>query len=59
MPSFLVQIAFLVIFIWSVMMLIQDFKLSRKVWMNIMLHASVAVVSLDFFLAYLSVRWWY
>jgi hypothetical protein len=52
MPSILVQIAFLIIFIWSIMMLVQDLKVSRKVWMNVLLHASVAVVSLHFFLAF-------
>ncbi|MCA0758105.1 hypothetical protein KP806_23885 [Paenibacillus sp. N4] len=48
MPDILVQIAFLIIFIWSVVMLVQDFKVSRKAWMNILLHASVAVVSIHF-----------
>ncbi|WP_156889486.1 hypothetical protein [Paenibacillus harenae] len=52
MPSFLVQIALLVIFVWSVVMLIQDFKVPRKVWMTILLHAAVAVVSLDFLLVF-------
>lgn len=52
MPSILVQIAFLIIFIWSIIMLVQDLKVSRKVWMNVLLHASVAVVSLHFFLAF-------
>jgi len=40
------------IFVWSVVMLVQDFKMSRKVWMDVLLHASVAVVSLHFFLAF-------
>lgn len=53
MPDFLVQIAFLLIFVWSVFMLVQDFKGSRKDWMKVLLHVSVAVVSFDFFLAFL------
>lgn len=52
MPSILLQIAFVIFFIWSIIMLVQDFKLARKVWMNVLLHASVAVVSLHFFLSF-------
>lgn len=52
MPIILVQIAFLIIFIWSIIMLVQDLKVSRKVWLNVLLHASVAVVSFHFFLAF-------
>ncbi|WP_169086175.1 hypothetical protein [Paenibacillus sp. PL91] len=52
MPSFLVQIAFLIIFVWSIVMLVQDLKVSHKRWMNVLLHASVAVVSLNFFLVF-------
>ena len=52
MPSILVQIAFLIIFVWSIVMLVQDLKVSHKLWMNVLLHASVAVVSLHFFLIF-------
>ncbi|WP_155701373.1 hypothetical protein [Paenibacillus psychroresistens] len=51
MPTILVQIAYLIIFIWSVMMLVQDLQVSRKAWITVLLHAAVAIVSLDFFLA--------
>jgi hypothetical protein len=51
MPSILVQIAYLIIFIWSIMMLVHDLQISRKAWITILLHASIAVVSLNFFLA--------
>jgi hypothetical protein len=56
LPSFLVQIAFLIIFIWAVMMLVQDLQVSRKAWITVLLHASVAIVSLNFFLAGSSIR---
>ena len=51
LPSLLVQIAYLIIFIWSVMMLVQDLKVSRKAWITVLLHASIAIVALNFFLA--------
>jgi hypothetical protein len=50
LPSFLVQIAYLIIFIWSIMMLVQDLQVSRKAWIIVLLHASIAIVSLNFFL---------
>jgi hypothetical protein len=56
LPTFLVQIAYFIIFIWSVMMLVQDLQLSRKAWITVLLHAAVAIVSLNFFLASSSIR---
>jgi hypothetical protein len=56
LPSFLVQIAYLIIFIWSIMMLVQDLQVSRKAWITVLLHASIAIVSLNFFLAGSSIR---
>jgi hypothetical protein len=56
LPSILVQIAYLIIFIWSIMMLVQDLQVSRKAWITVLLHASIAVVSLNFFLASSSIR---
>lgn len=50
MPTILVQLAYLVIFIWSIVMLVQDIQLSRKSWLNILLHLSIAIVSLNWFL---------
>lgn len=52
MPAILVQIAFIIVFVWSIVMLVQDLKMSRKEWLNVLLHASVAVITLHFFLAY-------
>jgi hypothetical protein len=56
LPNFLVQIAYLIIFIWSIIMLVQDLKVSRKAWITVLLHASIAIVSLNFFLAGGSIR---
>jgi hypothetical protein len=56
LPSFLVQIAYLIIFIWSIMMLVQDLQVSRQAWIIVLLHASIAIVSLNFFLAGNSIR---
>jgi hypothetical protein len=56
LPSSLVQIAYLIIFIWAIMMLVQDLQVSRKAWISVLLHASIAIVSLNFFLAGSSFR---
>jgi hypothetical protein len=56
LPSILVQIAYLIIFIWSIMMLIQDLQVSGKAWISVLLHASIAIVTLNFFLAGSSIR---
>jgi hypothetical protein len=56
MPIILVQIAYLIIFVWSIMMLVQDIQMSRKVWITVLLHASIAVISLNFFLALINYR---
>jgi hypothetical protein len=56
MPSILVQIAYFIVFIWSIMMLVQDLQVSRKVWITVLLHASIAVISLNFFLASINYR---
>jgi hypothetical protein len=56
MPSILVQIAYFIVFIWSIMMLVQDIQVSRKVWITVLLHASIAVISLNFFLASINYR---
>jgi hypothetical protein len=56
LPGFLVQISFLIIFIWSIMMLVQDLQVSRKAWIIVLLHASIAIVSLNFFLSMSSLR---
>jgi hypothetical protein len=56
LPTILVQIAYLIIFIWAVMMLIQDLQTSRNILINVLLHASVAIVFLNFFLKSSSIR---
>jgi hypothetical protein len=56
MPSILVQISYLIICIWSIMMLVQDLRVSRTAWITVLLHAAIAIVSLDFFLASSSFR---
>ncbi|WP_211747719.1 hypothetical protein [Paenibacillus sp. Marseille-Q4541] len=50
MPTILVQLAYLVIFIWSIVMIVQDIQLSRKSLLNILLHIAIAIVSLNWFL---------
>ncbi len=56
LPNILVEIASLIIFIWAVYMLVLDLQISRKVWLNVLLHASVAIVSLNFFLGYTNIN---
>jgi hypothetical protein len=56
MPSLLVQIAYLIVFIWSIMMLVRDLQVSRKIWITVLLHLAIAVISLNFFLATTSIR---
>lgn len=56
MPSILVQIAYLIIFVWSVMKVFQDLQVARKDWITVLLYASVAVVSLHFFLTSVDIR---
>lgn len=56
MPTILVQLAYLVIFIWSVVMIVQDIQLSRKSSLNILLHIAVAIVSLHWFLQSIGYR---
>ncbi|WNF35135.1 hypothetical protein RJD24_11685 [Bacillaceae bacterium IKA-2] len=56
LPSILIQIAFLIIFIWSIMMLVQDLQSSNKAWISVLLHAAIAVVSLNFFLIESGIR---
>jgi hypothetical protein len=50
MPTLFVQLAYLVIFIWSVISLVQDFQQPRKAWLPILLHLAVAIVTLNWFL---------
>ena len=51
MPLILVELSFLIVFIWSIMMLVQDLQSSRKAWISVLLHVAVAIISLDYFLA--------
>ncbi len=50
MPVLLLQFAYLFIFIWSVAMLVQDFKGTHKHWLTVLLHISVAIISLNYLL---------
>ncbi|MCM3750254.1 hypothetical protein M3223_23235 [Paenibacillus pasadenensis] len=50
MPSIVLQLAYLVIFVWSVFHLVQDLRLSRKDWLNMLLYLAVALVALNWLL---------
>lgn len=50
MPSIVLQLAYLVIFVWSVFHLVQDLRLSRKDWLTMLLYLAVALVSLNWLL---------
>ncbi len=50
LPAIFLQLAYLFIFIWSVAMTVQDFQSSSKNWLTVLMHISVAVVSLNFLL---------
>ncbi|MCM3356702.1 MULTISPECIES: hypothetical protein [unclassified Psychrobacillus] len=55
LPAILLQFAYLFIFIWSVAMLVQDFQGTQKNWLTVLLHISVAIVSLNYLLVSLGV----
>ena len=55
LPAILLQFAYLFIFIWSVAMLVQDFPGTQKNWFTVLLHISVAIVSLNYLLVSLGV----
>ena len=55
LPTILLQFAYLFIFIWSVAMLVQDFQGTQKNWLTVLLHISVAIVSLNYLLVSLGV----
>ncbi|CDN42209.1 MULTISPECIES: hypothetical protein [Paenibacillus] len=50
MPTLLIQLSYLVIFIWAVISLVQDLQLPRKAWLPILLHLAVAIITLNWFL---------
>ncbi|WP_176444832.1 hypothetical protein [Paenibacillus herberti] len=47
MPSIVLQLAYLVIFVWSIYHLVQDLRVSRKDWLTLLLHLAVAIISLS------------
>ncbi|MFZ0578073.1 MAG: hypothetical protein WAM41_11270 [Psychrobacillus psychrotolerans] len=55
LPAILLQLAYLFIFIWSVAMLVQDFQVTHKNWLTVLLHISVAIVSLNYLLVSLGI----
>ncbi|MER2261420.1 MAG: hypothetical protein ABS934_05345 [Psychrobacillus sp.] len=55
LPAILLQFAYLFIFIWSVAMLVQDFQGTQKNWLTVLLHISVAIVSLNYLLLSLGI----
>jgi len=55
LPTILLQFAYLFILIWSVAMLLQDFKGKHKNWLTVLLHISVAIISLNYLLVSLGI----
>lgn len=48
MPSLLFQIALIIIVVRSVYVVVKLFNVSKKNWLDILFHASIAVVGLSF-----------
>mgnify|MGYP000042628817 len=55
LPAILLQFAYLIILIWSVAMLVQDFQGTHKNWLTVLLHISVAIISLNYLLVSLGI----
>jgi len=50
MPSLLIQIALIIIIVRSVYVIVQRMGVHSKNWLDILFHASIAIVALGFLL---------
>jgi hypothetical protein len=47
-PTIVIQIALIIIIVRSVYVVVQRINTSHKAWMDILFHASIAIVALHF-----------
>jgi hypothetical protein len=49
-PTIIIQIALIIILVRSVYVVVQKINTSHKAWLDILFHASIAIVALNFLL---------